>query len=158
MYNSIVWSCNLTAGYNCNNLLYCINMWNLLHFVYLNVISYFKVCFSCIFCNLISEKLKNKMILLPNIQSKSMSQFNLSQQSSQPVLLQMSMSTCNKWLVKQLNLAVLFCFQQTYYCINIWNLLHFVYLNVISYFKVCFSCIFCNLISEKLKNKMISQS
>jgi hypothetical protein len=52
--------------------------------------------------------------LLPNIQSKSMSQFNLSQQSSQPVLLQMSMSTCNKWLVKQLNLAVLFCFQQTF--------------------------------------------
>jgi hypothetical protein len=32
-------------------------------------------------------------------QSKSMSQFNLSQQSSQPVLLQMSMSICNKWLV-----------------------------------------------------------
>jgi hypothetical protein len=28
-----------------------------------------------------------------------MSQFNLSQQSSQPVLLQMSMSICNKWLV-----------------------------------------------------------
>jgi hypothetical protein len=32
MYNSIVWSCNLTAGYNCNNLLYCINMWNLYRF------------------------------------------------------------------------------------------------------------------------------
>jgi hypothetical protein len=40
-----------------------------------------------------------------------MSEFNLSQQSSQPVLLQMSMSICNKWSVLQLNLAVLFCLQ-----------------------------------------------
>jgi hypothetical protein len=51
-----------------------------LHFVYLNVISYFKVCFYL----------------------------------SQPVLLQMSMSICNKWSVLQLNLAVLFCLQQTF--------------------------------------------
>jgi hypothetical protein len=36
------------------------------------------------------------------------------QQSSQPVLLQMSMSICNKWSVLQLNLAVLFCLQQTF--------------------------------------------